>query len=149
MRYSDQPIVPTFLPVEQTMSHVVNEAIEQTPLIERLREGFPMNEFSLLLELFALPEEELGRHLTMSPATLQRRKKARKMTTIESERVVRLARLFGNAMEVFETKEAAREWLKTPNPGTAHESPLSYSDTEYGAREVENLLLRLDHGVFA
>ncbi len=107
-----------------------------------------MSEFRALLELLRIPEEELGRLLGISPATLNRRKKARQLATPESERIVRFARLFGLGMEVFGSEEAAREWLKAPNPGTDGESPLSYADTEFGAREVENLLGRLDHGVF-
>ncbi|MGE9270417.1 MAG: antitoxin Xre/MbcA/ParS toxin-binding domain-containing protein [Verrucomicrobiales bacterium] len=38
--------------------------------------------------------------------------------------------------------------LKPINPGTGRESPLSYAGTEFGTLEVENLLGRLDHGIF-
>lgn len=154
MRYAVEPIVTSFLPkelasleskskVHETASHA------QAPLVESLRKGFPMLEFRLLQDLLRIPEEELGRFLGISPATLHRRKKLGRLETPESERVVRFARLFGISAEIFESKEAAREWLKAPNPGTAGEAPLSYSDTEFGAREVENLLGRIDHGVFS
>lgn len=128
---------------------VVYAAKPTKSLVAQLREGFPMSEFRALQELLIIPEEELGRFLGISPATLHRRKKSGHLETSESERVVRFARLFGLTMEVFETEEAAREWLKAANPGTADESPLSYADTEFGAREVENLLGRLDYGVFS
>lgn len=121
----------------------------QKSLVAQLREGFPMSEFRVLQDLLLIPEEELGRFLGVSPATLHRRKKSGHLETSESERVVRFARLFGLTMEVFEAEEVAREWLKSANPGTAGESPLSYADTEFGAREVENLLGRLDYGVFS
>ena len=121
----------------------------QTPIVERLREGFKMREFRLLQDLLKISEEELGRYLGISPATLHRRKKAGHLETPESERIVRFARLFGIVMEVLETKDATREWLKALNPGTAGEAPLSYADTEFGAREVENLIGRIDHGVFS
>ncbi len=140
----------SLLPLEEpsgTVSEVMLTA-PSGPLVERLREGFAMREFHVLLDLLRVPEEELGRYLGISTATLHRRKKSGHLETPESERIVRFARLFGIAMEVFGTKEATREWLKSPNPGTAGEAPLSYSDTEFGAREVENLLGRIDHGVF-
>jgi len=108
-----------------------------------------MPEFRRLQDLLRIPEEELGRYLGISPATLHRRKKSGHLETPESERIVRFARLFGICMEVFTHKDTAREWLKSPNPGTAQESPLSYADTEFGAREVENLLGRIDHGIFS
>lgn len=153
MKYDDAPLVTSFLPKTNTAEEnggMLHEpaVAEQTPLVERLRDGLPMAEFRLLQDLLRIPEEELGRYLGISPATLHRRKKSGRLETPESERIVRFARLFGLCMEVFETKDAAREWLKAENPGTAGESPLSYADTEFGAREVENLLGRVDHGVF-
>lgn len=135
---------------EPSSSYLTSSVIHATtPLVTKLREGFPMTEFSLLQNLLHIPEEELGRYIGISPATLHRRKKSGRMETPESERVVRFARLFGQCLEVFESKDATREWLKAGNPGTAGESPLSYADTEFGAREVENLLGRIDHGVFS
>lgn len=150
MRYFDKPVVKGFLPkVESEMENsVVAEAIAETPLVTRIREGLPFYEFKSLQELLKIPEEELGNLLGISSATLSRRKVARHLGTPESERIVRFARLFGLSMETFGTEEAARSWLKTANPGTYGESPLSYADTEYGAREVENLLGRIEHGVF-
>ena len=53
------------------------------------------------------------------------------------------------ATEVFEDEAAAREWLKSPAVAFGGESPLSFADTEIGAREVEILLGRLEHGVFS
>jgi putative toxin-antitoxin system antitoxin component (TIGR02293 family) len=154
-------IVLSFLPKDSNSAHrkvtpsTTSESVEETiapynttPLVDSLRKGFKMLEFQKLQELLRIPEEELGRYLGISPATLHRRKKSGHLETPESERIVQFARLFWLCMEVFGTAEASREWLKTPNPGTATESPLSYSDTEFGAREVENLLGRIDEGVF-
>lgn len=146
MRYGDTPIVEVLAPRGAGRGVLREEAISS--LIVRLRHGLPFAEFRALIELLEVPEEELGRLIGISPATLNRRKKSRRLGMPESERIVRFARLFGIAMEVMGSEEAAREWLKTPNPGTAAESPLSYADTEFGAREVENLLGRIDHGVF-
>jgi len=148
MKYNLAPVVRNLLPKDDSAAVLHDALVVSPPLVERIREGLPISEFRALLELLVIPEEDLGRLLGISPATLNRRKKARQLGTLESERVVRFARLFGIAMEVLGTEEAAREWLRTPNPGTAGESPLSYADTEFGAREVENVLGRLDHGVF-
>lgn len=148
MKYNVAPVVRNLLPQEASESVLQEGPLVSPPLVERIRDGLPFSEFRALLELLSIPEEELGRLLGISPATLNRRKKARQLGTPESERIVRFARLFGIAMEVLGTEDAAREWLKTANPGSAGESPLSYADTEFGAREVENLLGRLDHGIF-
>ncbi|MDA0767986.1 MAG: DUF2384 domain-containing protein [Verrucomicrobia bacterium] len=150
MNYGDSPVVTTFLPPAAAVVSRVHERSQgpPTPLVERIRNGLPLSEFHALHQLLQIPEDELGRFLGMSPATLHRRKRSKQLTSAESERIVRFARLFGATMEVFTTADAARSWLKTPNPGTASEAPLSYADTEFGAREVEHLLGRIDHGVF-
>lgn len=147
MKYgAEPPVVESFLP--EVEEERLMETIAESPLVDRLRAGLPMSEFSTLQRLLEIPEEELGRLVGISAATLHRRKRSGKLETPESERVVRFARLFGLAMEVLESEAAAREWLKSPNTATAGEAPLSYADTEFGAREVEHVLGRLDHGVF-
>jgi putative toxin-antitoxin system antitoxin component (TIGR02293 family) len=148
MKYSIAPVVQRLIPAMGHDHKIYEEPPGGSLLVEQIRHGLPMAEFRALIELLDVPEEDLGRLVGISPATLHRRKKSRRLAMPESERIVRFARLFGLAMEVFGSQEAAREWLKMPNPGTAGETPLSYADTEFGAREVENLLGRLDHGVF-
>ncbi len=154
MKYSDKPITHFFFPKdwnqEKTPESIVAETDTeaQTPVVERIRDGLYFREFAALRNLLDIPEEALGIYLGMSNATLHRRKKTRQFSQAESERLVRFTRLFGIAYGVFGDEAATREWLKTENPGTAGESPLSYADTEFGAREVENLLGRIDHGIF-
>jgi len=148
MKYTESAVVRSFLGADPATTGAVQEAPAAPPLVERIREGLPMAEFRALADLLQIPEDQLGRLLGISPATLTRRKRARRLGMPESERLVRFARLFGLALDVFGDQDATREWLKTSNPGTAGESPLSYADTEFGAREVEDLLGRLDHGVF-
>jgi hypothetical protein len=51
---------------------------------------------------------------------------------------------------VFDGREAlAREWLCSPNPALGDDVPLIRAATEQGARDVEAVLTRLEHGVFS
>lgn len=153
MQHNESLVVDSFLPkkpaIEQANQLQETTTFSLPPLVQKLREGFRLAEFQRLQDLLLIPEEELARYLGISSATLHRRKKQGQLETPESERIVRFERLFGLGVEVFGSQDATREWLKTPNPGTATESPLSYADTEFGAREVENLLGRIDYGVFS
>jgi putative toxin-antitoxin system antitoxin component (TIGR02293 family) len=121
---------------------------ESVYLVRQVRQGVPMGEFFALQELLGLSEESLAEALGMSRTTLHRRKKSGTLDSGESERVLRVTRMFVRAEEVFESREAAREWLRAPAVALQGESPLEYLDTEIGAREVENILGRLEHGVF-
>ncbi|MEM1083706.1 MAG: antitoxin Xre/MbcA/ParS toxin-binding domain-containing protein [Verrucomicrobiota bacterium] len=118
-------------------------------VIRRIREGLPMAEFAALGDWMQMSDEELAPLLGISRATFHRRKKAGHLEPPESEKLIRFARLITRATEVFEGEESAREWLRTPAVAFEGESPLSFADTEIGAREVEYLLGRLEHGVFS
>lgn len=144
-------VVKALLPAEKIDGGRVRENTQiegVAPVVDQIRAGLPIEEFFALQDLLKVSEDELARVLGISIATLHRRKKSGRLDARESERVVRFACLFGRAMEVFETEKAARGWLRTEAPGLAGETPLTYADTEYGAREVEALLVRIDHGVF-
>ena len=62
--------------------------------------------------------------------------------------MLRFARLYDKALEVFEDEQAAETWLKAPARGLGGVIPLIYAKTELGAQEVEKLLIRIEHGVF-
>ena len=118
-------------------------------LIERVRDGLPMAECHATRELLGLNEERLGGLLGMSRATLHRRKKSGHLDRAESDRLVRYARLVARACAALGGMEGARSWLAAPALAFHGECPLDYADTEIGAREVESLLGRLEHGVFS
>jgi len=84
------------------------------------------------------------------PRTLMRRKAAGRLRSDESERLLRVARVFEQAVELFEgDTDAARRWLITARKELDEHAPLEYARTEIGAREVEDLMGRLEHGVFS
>ena len=119
-------------------------------LIEQVRAGLAYSELEALQASLGLPMERLAAQVGLSRATLQRRKKSdAALSAIQSDRVVRLARLMGKAIDVLDGEANARQWLSTPQHGLGGATPLDYADTEIGAREVENLLGRIEHGVFS
>lgn len=118
-------------------------------LIEALRQGLPFAELESLRELLDLPMDRLAAHLGISRATLHRRKVSGSLDTAESDRVIRYARLLGLAVSALESLEAARAWLGSPQVGLGGAVPLEYAETEVGAREVEDLLGRIEFGVYA
>jgi putative toxin-antitoxin system antitoxin component (TIGR02293 family) len=118
-------------------------------LICKIQAGLPVRELEDLRSSLALPIERLGRLLGISKATLHRRKASGRLDGTESDRVVRFARLMGKAVEVLESDENARQWLTSPQFGLGGAVPLDYAKTEVGAREVEDLLGRIEHGVYS
>ena len=118
-------------------------------IIKALKSGLPISSFEKLQKIMDVPAGELASTVNIAPRTLSRRKKQGKLQTDESERLLRIGRLFYMALELFEDKRLARQWFKEPNKALGGSSPLNYSDTEPGAKEVEMLIGRLEHGVFS
>jgi putative toxin-antitoxin system antitoxin component (TIGR02293 family) len=65
----------------------------------------------------------------------------------ESERLERIARVMALAEEVWEDKADAQEFLHTPQPMLEGLVPLELAQSELGARQVEELLLRLEYSL--
>ncbi len=117
--------------------------------IRCLKLGLPVSTFRELRTELDMTEAQLASVARVALRTIARRKKAGRLEFGESERIFRLGVLFDTAVRVLGGVEAARRWLKAPQKGLDGRSPLEYSDTAIGAREVEDLLGRLEHGVFA
>ena len=140
-------VVEAFLRFPKTAS--TEAVLSSNQLISELCEGLLVKELEVLQEALQVSRSRLGELLGISKATLQRRQSSQVLNTQESDRVVRFARLFGQAIEVFESIDFAREWLSTPQIRLGGEVPLDYAKTEVGAREVEALLWRIDHSVYS
>lgn len=118
-------------------------------MVERVRDGLSFMEFTVVRRMLDLTEDRLGDLIGIPKATLHRRKKAGHLDRSESDRLVRYSRLFQRAVMALGGEQEAREWLRTPAIAFHNETPLDYADTEVGAREVEALLGRIEHGVFS
>jgi putative toxin-antitoxin system antitoxin component (TIGR02293 family) len=115
-------------------------------VVRRVKEGLPASAFDLLCQAFEVARERMCQIVQIPARTLARRTVFKPE---ESERIVRLGRLFQRATEVLGSDVEARTWFRAPQSALGGVSPLDYADTEPGAREVEDLLGRLEHGVFA
>lgn len=118
-------------------------------LVAAILAGLPVERFDALLAVLDVPTAELAGVLHISPSTLSRRRARGRFDPLESERLVRLAQLVARAVEVMEGVEDARTWLTSPARALGGKAPLDYASVEPGAREVERLLVRLEHGVFS
>lgn len=118
-------------------------------LLKELRKGLPFAELEALQSSLEVPLEKLAGFLGISKATLHRRRASGRLDIAESDRVVRYARLMGLATQVLESPENARLWLSMPKKGLGGAIPLEYAETEFGAREVEDLLGRIEYGVYS
>jgi putative toxin-antitoxin system antitoxin component (TIGR02293 family) len=65
------------------------------------------------------------------------------------EQASRASSIFEKAVSLFEGDvEAAMNWLQTPLPALGGSTPIALAATDSGVRKVENLIGRLEHGIF-
>jgi len=132
----------------RVLGRQVRSLLDLTDLIEK---GVPRKAAEQLRARLGLSEQELARSLGVSTKTLQRQAKAgqSRLSPSQSDRLYRLARIVALAEEVFEQEDRARRWLREPQRGLGGRVPFDLLRTEAGAREVEDLLGRIEHGVFS
>lgn len=118
-------------------------------IIATIHRGLLFSEIDVLTNDLGISFQMLAKKLGLSKATLHRRKLTGRLTADESDKAVRFARLFGKAVETLESETSARQWLAAPQIGLDGAIPLDYAETETGAREVEALLGRIEHGVYS
>jgi len=115
-----------------------------------VKRGLPYSTIESLRKGTHTSVEQLVQQVGIAPRTLARRKIEGRFHQDESERLLRFAGLFEKACDLFEGDiEATKEWFSRPNLALGGETPADYAKTEIGAREVENLICRLEHGVFS
>jgi putative toxin-antitoxin system antitoxin component (TIGR02293 family) len=119
-------------------------------LIRQVGRGFSFHLLPAFESRSGISLAEIASIMGIPPRTLARRKSSGRLTSDESEKLLRLSSVFEQAVELFEGDEGnARRWLTTAKKALENQTPLAYSRTELGAREVENLIGRLEHGVFS
>jgi putative toxin-antitoxin system antitoxin component (TIGR02293 family) len=130
---------------------VLGKAV-RTPdeLAQLVREGLPAIAIAALAGKLNLANTAVSRKLGIPQRTLTRRLSQRsRLTSAESDRAVRLARVYANAVEMIGDESKAVEWLQTPNRALSGERPLDQLDTDIGARAVEDVLGRIAYGVYS
>ncbi|MEO8130468.1 MAG: antitoxin Xre-like helix-turn-helix domain-containing protein [Bryobacteraceae bacterium] len=119
-------------------------------LIAALERGLPFQSLERLAEASGMGQAAIVHAMGIPERTVARRKTAGRFSPDESERLLRISFIFEQALELFEgDAKGAVRWLTTPKRALEGHVPLDYSRTELGAREVENLVGRLEHGVFS
>jgi putative toxin-antitoxin system antitoxin component (TIGR02293 family) len=141
---------PLAMKTRKAKETVYPEVQDNVEMAQRVEEGLPVAEVVEFGRKAGFTNEELARLIRIPPRTYARRVAAKgRLKVPEGERAVRLMRLFDQARRVFGDHDRARQWFNSPVLALGRKTPLEYAQTEPGAREVENVIGRIEHGVFS
>ncbi len=118
-----------------------------------VRRGLPLGVQAALLS-HGLTREEFHA-IVISPRTLKHRRAraakgaGRHLSSDESDKALRAARILALAERVFSSREKAFSWMRKPKIRFDGETPMQMLASEAGARLVEQMLLQVDEGMAA
>lgn len=123
---------------------------QQTPLAlaYSIEGGLPVVALDRLADIVA-PNDSRFKFRLVPKATLDRRRRSatKRLTSEEGDRLARLAKVFSFALDIFQEREKAREFLSRPHPMLDGKPPLDIAlSTSPGADLVVNLLGRMAYG---
>ena len=135
---------------EMSRSSLGFQVVNAADLIPKIEKGFSFSTLTKFVSASGLSVPYTAGIIGIPERTLARRKKENRLSSEESERLLRISKLFEDSLSLFGgDREAAVNWLRGPKKALRNQSPLQFAHTEIGAREVENLIGRIEHGVFS
>ncbi|WP_375436355.1 antitoxin Xre/MbcA/ParS toxin-binding domain-containing protein [uncultured Hymenobacter sp.] len=138
-------------PSETWGSGVADHPLRGHGLVRRVREQVPTAAVRPLTARLELTLKEVATLLALTERTLARRLEEAEghLDTTESERLLLLDNLALHGLAVFEDQGKFNRWLRRPLPVLEGRSPLAYLDTATSFQVVDQLLGRLEHGVYS
>jgi putative toxin-antitoxin system antitoxin component (TIGR02293 family) len=122
---------------------------QDTELESAVRGGIPVQAVRSLAEKTATTLTELQEVMHIDRSTFARRVRTHaKLKIDESDRVVRIARIAVLAMSAM-GREDGLAWLHEPNYALGERVPMELLKTEIGARQVEQVIGRIEYGIFS
>lgn len=115
----------------------------------RLQDGLGFDSVLELQRWLEVPIKELAEIVGIPERTLLLRKRQRRLTVDESHRLYRVVRIVFLTLKLFEgDAHVMRRWLKEPCLAFWNRIPVKLLNSEVGARAVENVIGRLEYGVY-
>jgi putative toxin-antitoxin system antitoxin component (TIGR02293 family) len=133
-------LVPEFIPGK----------FDTFSILKVLQAGLSWSRVSRFRSESGFSAQQVAEFLGLPERTFARRRSSGAFLRDESERMLRLMEIHAAALQLFGgDANATRDWLTAPVRGLNHARPIDFAQSDYGAREVRNLIGRLEHGVFS
>ena len=120
----------------------MDEFRDRTAAIRAIKEGVALDVYNTLKAGMNVSDKVLALTMNLPERTLLRRKYEGRFKPDESEKIIRLVRLFELAKDVLGEADAGK-WMQEQCLALGFKTPLEYADTELGAQEVEEVLYRI------
>jgi putative toxin-antitoxin system antitoxin component (TIGR02293 family) len=124
------------------------EASSEQKIVRLVENGLPTTVINHLIER-GLTRAEVFDIIIPLRTWKHRKTRRQPLSTEESERAIRAAKILARAQAVLGDEESALDWLRTPKRRFEGRSPIQMLSTESGGRLIEQMLIQIDQGMFA
>lgn len=128
---------------------VLPEKVSPFDLIAQSRAGMGHEAVRRVATLLELTIRELSILLSLNERTMARRLVDGSLNKVESERLLLLMALAAHGLRVFEDQGKFNRWLRRPLEILGNQTPLQLLDTATGFQVVDQILGRIEYGVYS
>lgn len=118
-------------------------------LVRLTRSGVKKSSLKSLSKFLGITMEGMSLLLHTSHRNLQRKDDDELLDINKSERVLEIAELVSQGLEVFGSEDNFQQWLHSSIIALGGKKPVELLDTSFGVRMVIKLLHRIEHGVYS
>lgn len=118
-------------------------------MIAHARLGVAHEEVRRVAAVLELSIREMAMLLALNERTMARRLVGGSLNKVESERLLLLQALTAHGLRVFEDQGKFNRWLRRPLDILEGQSPLQLLDTATGFGVVDQVLGRIEYGVYS
>jgi putative toxin-antitoxin system antitoxin component (TIGR02293 family) len=138
------------LPKSPGLKRIGLETMETPAILALLGAGLSWAQLAGFLRDSGVSPAEIAAFLDLPERTFARRRSSGRFGKAETEKLIRLMEIYDSALDLFGGDAAATHfWLTSSVRGLNNARPIDYAQSDFGAREVRNLLGRIEHGVFS
>lgn len=131
---------------QQDISQIINDPAVR---YQKASDGISKSDFLAIVAMTGLNLTAFSKLLPVSKRTLEKIKDKELISAPVSDRILQIAALYEYGIEVLGSKVAFQAWLDTRLMALADKKPFELMDTGSGLSIVEDLLGRIEHGIYS
>jgi len=126
------------------------QLFDTVELLKLSRKGITISLFEEIVRSNSYTIKQWSKFLHLTERTIQRYKKEqRKFESLQSERIIEIAKLQLKGAEVFGSKANFDEWMNSKIIALGNVRPIELLDSSFGIEMLMDELGRIEHGVLA
>ena len=120
--------------------------LNDSEIVHEARKGITRSKVIEIMSITELTINEMGQYIHVSPRTLQRKDYKEYLPSEISEKVLLIQNLYARGSKTFNSLDAFKDWMNTPNITMEGSKPKDLLDTYSGIEYLKHELGRLEHG---